>query len=113
MLFLVIDDLYIELTEIVDFYVLTVYYSSNDQKSPVLLTLGSDKDTETNSIWDNAVEFYRSLFPQKQEPTRMKVTAPLILDIVLPSPAPAEIYTMTADISRCLAWMILSPESIR
>lgn len=43
----------------------------------------------------------------------MKLAAPLILDIVLPSPAPAEIYAMTADISRCLAWMILSPESIR
>ena len=107
------EDLEITLSESDDVYIATILYVNGNDKIPVLTTMGTANESSTDILWQNANDFYNDIFPGFFKKTRFEVGAPLILDLVIPAPVPLNIYLMTGDISRCIGWMLLSPESIR
>lgn len=109
----VFDELAIQITEEDDIYVATIYYVYDGNKIPVVITYGSKSDQGVKKIWQYAKDFYRKVFGKYDSVEKFQIGAPLILDIVIPAPVPLEIYTMTGDMSRCIGWMMLDPESIR
>lgn len=109
----VLDELAVQITEEDDIYVATIYYVYDGNKIPVVITYGSKSDQGTNKIWQYAKDFCRKVFGGHDSVEKFQIGAPLILDIVIPAPVPLEIYAVTGDMSRCIGWMMLSPESIR
>lgn len=109
----VFDELAIQITEEDDIYVATIYYVYDGNKIPVVITYGSKSNQGAKKIWQYAKDFYNRLFGGYDSTEKFQIGAPLILDIVIPAPVPLEIYAMTGDMSRCIGWMMLSPESVR
>ena len=72
-----------------------------------------EQETSADIIWKNANDFYNDIFFGYFKNPRFEVETPLALDLVIPAPVPLNIYQMTGDITRCIGWMLLSPESIR
>ena len=108
-----LDELAVQITEEDDIYVATIYYVYEENKIPVVITYGSKSDHGAKKIWQYAKEFYDKVFGGYDFTEKFQIGAPLILDIVIPAPVPLEIYTMTGDMSRCIGWIMLDPESIR
>ena len=108
-----LDELAVQITEEDDIYVATIYYVYEENKIPVVITYGSKSDHGAKKIWQYAKEFYDKVFGGYDSTEKFQIGAPLILDIVIPAPVPLEIYAMTGDMSRCIGWMMLSPESVR
>lgn len=107
------DELAVQITEEDDIYVATIYYVYDENMVPVVMTYGSKSDHGAKKIWQYAKDFYNRLFGGYDSTEKFQIGAPLILDIVIPAPVPLEIYAMTGDMSRCIGWMMLSPESVR
>lgn len=93
-----------------DQYAASVYIKYQGQMLPILFSLATSNPLKRDSLIKSAIEFQKA-FNAKVD--YMPPAAPLIIDIImLPAALCPEKLHLTGDLSRCLAWTILDPQSI-
>lgn len=80
-------------------------------ETPTLLTAGCNNKDYAAEFFNEINETYEGIYKRKSKIVPM---FPYILDMIFPVPENYKnMFKWTADFCKCLAWQILSPESIR
>ena len=91
-------------------YVATLYAKDD---MPIFTTAGTSNPQKVKYVWDNLRKVNDAVNPSSKI-VPLPSQAPFCVDLLLPAMVTApSVATWTDDFSRCLAWAVLSPESIQ
>lgn len=107
-----IDDTYLQITidPEGDMYAATLYVDYDGDKIPVFASMATSATDKRLEIEDNIKPIRKIIGPGI---SYMVPEAPVIVDMILPAcNLRPDLFGMTGDMSRCLAWCILDPGAI-
>lgn len=106
-----LDGVKMELTIEENMYMATLYIY--DKENPILITAGCKNEKDRKYLWELLSESEEKIYGKSNIIKSVPPLTPYIVDMVLPkSIINMDVLGWTGDFTRCLGWIILSPESI-